>query len=102
MSNVASPGPSSPPELATLEQAVRGLLDEYARLSGQAIAAEGRIAELEAALVQLRGGGPDPLALASRVQQLEAENRALDARLQDAAERVRRLIARTSFLEEER
>lgn len=102
MSNVDSARPQVPREWEALERSVRGLLEEHARVRRETAVAERRIAELEAALAQLRGGGPDPLALSNRVQELETENRALHARLDDAVDRVRRLLARTSFLEEER
>jgi hypothetical protein len=102
VSSVASAATGNAPDWDALERSVRGLLEEYEKVRGRALAAERRIRELEAALAQLRGDGPDPLALTSRVELLEAENGALSARLNDAAERVRRLLARTSFLEEER
>ncbi len=94
--------PGFPVEWDSLEDSTRRLLQEYRSARGRLQAAERRMRELEAAVEQLKGGGPDPLALSSRVRELEAENRDLRARLDDAAERVRRLLARTHFLEEER
>lgn len=94
--------PGFPVEWESLEASAGRLLQEYRAARRRADAAERRVRELEAAVEQLKGGGPDPLALSSRVQELEAENRDLHARLDDAAERVRRLLARTHFLEEER
>ncbi len=102
MSSAARPRPGFPPEWDSLELAVRRLLDDYQSARRRATSAERRLRELEAAFAQLRSGDVDPLALHGRVEQLEAENRALQARLQEAAERVRRLLARTQFLEEER
>ncbi len=102
MSSAARPRPGFPTEWDTLELAVRRLLDDYQALRRRALAAERRVRELEAALTQLGSGAVDPLALQDRCQQLEVENRALHARLDEAAERVRRLLARTHFLEEER
>ena len=102
MSSGGNPRPGLPPELDGLELAVRCLLDDQRAWRRRATAAERRVQELEAAIVQLRAGGLDPLALRRRVEQLEGENRDLQARLADAAERVRRLLARASFLEEER
>ena len=102
MSSAGRPRPGFPVEWDGLEAAARRLLDEFQALRRRAAAAEHRIRELESGLAQLRSGGVDPLALQARNQQLEAENRALLARVDDAAERVRRLLARTHFLEEER
>ena len=102
MSNVANTRPGLPPELDGLELAVRRLLDDYRAQRRRAGAAERRVHELDALLRQLRSAGDDPLALRQRIEALEAENRALQARLQEGAERVRRLLARTHFLEEEK
>ncbi len=102
MSSAARPRPGFPTEWDTLELAIRRLLDDYHTVRLRAEAAEHRIRELEAALAQLGSGDVDPLALQARSRELEAENRALQARLDEAADRVRRLLARTSFLEEER
>ncbi len=101
MSSAGSPRPGLPPELDGLEAAVRRLLEDQRGWRQRAVAAERRVRELEAIVAQLRAGGPDPV-LRRRMEQLEAENRALQARLAEAAERVRRLLARASFLEEER
>lgn len=102
MSSAGRPRAGFPPEWDGLELAVRRLLDDHLAARRRAAVAERRARELEAALAQMRGGGPDPVALRQRIDQLEAENRALQARLDDAAERVRRLLARTHFLEDER
>ncbi len=102
MSSAGRPRPGFPTEWDTLELAIRRLLDDYQALRRRAAAAEHRVRELEAALAQLGSGAVDPLALQARTDQLEAENRVLRGRLDDAAERVRRLLARTHFLEEER
>lgn len=102
MSSAARPRGGVPPEWDGLEQAVRRLLEDHLAARRRAAVAERKVRELEAALAQLRGGGPDPLALRRRVEQLESENRALQQRLDDGAERVRRLLARTHFLAEDR
>ncbi len=102
MSSAGRPRPGFPTEWDALELAVRRLLDDYQALRRRAAAAEHRVRELETALAQLGSGAVDPLALQARTLELEAENRALQARVDDAAERVRRLLARTHFLEEER
>ncbi len=102
MSSAGRPRPGFPTEWDALELAVRRLLDDHQALRRRAAAAEHRVHELEAALAQLGSGDVDPLALQARTRELEAENRALQARVDEAAERVRRLLARTHFLEEER
>ncbi len=102
MSSAARPRPGFPAEWEGLESSVRRLLEEHQALRRRAAAAEQRVRDLEAALAQLGSGAVDPLALQARTRELEAENRALQARVDDAAERVRRLLARTNFLEEER
>ncbi len=102
MSSAGRPRPGFPTEWDALELAIRRLLDDHQTLRRRAAAAERRIRELEAALAQLGSGAVDPLALQARTQQLEAENEALRARLEQAADRVRRLLARANFLEEER
>ncbi len=102
MSSAGRPRPGFPTEWDALELAVRRLLDDYQALRRRTAAAEHRIRELEVALAQLGSGAVDPIALQARARELEAENHALQARVDDAAERVRRLLARTHFLEEER
>src|SRR5512146_2227255 len=102
VSNAASSRPGIPPEWDGLELAVRRLLDDQRGWRRRAGAAERRLKELETTIAQLKAGGLDPIALRGRVEQLEAENRDLHARLAEAAAHVRRLLARASFLEEER
>ncbi len=102
MSSAARPRPGFPTEWDALELAVRRLLDDYHALRLRAEATEHRVRDLETALAQLGSGDVDLLALQARARQLEDENLALNARLAEAAERVRRLLARTHFLEEER
>lgn len=104
MSSVGSSSlPSRPPaEWAHLELAVRRLLDEHQELQRRAHLAEGRARELETALKEMAGGQLDPIALAKRVDALEAENRDLKNRLDEARETVQRIIARIEFMEEER
>ncbi len=102
MSSAGRPRPGFPTEWDALELAVRRLLDDYQALRRRAAAAEHRVRELETALAQLGSGAVDPIALQARARELEAENLALQARVDDAAERVRRLLARTHFLEEDR
>lgn len=103
MSNVASGRPGLPPELDGLELAVRRLLEDHQILRRRVVVAERRARELDATLAQLRASShDDPLALRQRIDQLEGVNRELQTRLDEGAERVRRLLARTHFLEEEK
>jgi hypothetical protein len=103
---VSSDGPESrvrvPAEWDRLELSVRRLLDDHERVRERERAAERRIQELETLLREVTGGGLDPVALNARVAALEAENRELVRRLEEARERVSRIIARLRFLEEER
>ncbi len=96
------PRPERPVEWDRLELSIRRLLDDYERWRERARAADRRIQELDAALREISSGGLDPMALSARVDELEAENRALQDRLEQARERVSRLVARLRFLEEER
>lgn len=91
-----------PEEWDRLELSVRRLLDDSERWRARARAADRRIQELETALREVTGGGLDPLELNARVQRLEAENRDLHRRLEQARERVSRIMDRLRFLEEER
>lgn len=85
-----------------LELAVRRLLEDYQLSRNRAGNAERRIAELEAALETLAGGGPDPIALRERLVDLEAENQELRERLGRARQEVERIMARLQFLEGQR
>lgn len=84
-----------------LELTVRRLLDDYDRCTERARTAERRLEELESTLKQVSSGGLDPVSLQARVDTLEAENRDLRGRLDQARERVARLLARLRFLEGE-
>jgi predicted RNase H-like nuclease (RuvC/YqgF family) len=96
------PRVTPPAEWDRLELAVRRLLDEHATCRRRAEAAERRAAELEAALQQVTGGAVDPLEMNARIEALEAENRALRERLEQARRAVGRLLARLDFLEADR
>jgi len=107
MSSVSSGGPriarvSAPAEWDRLELAVRRLLDEYAACRRRAEAAERRAAELEATLQEVSAGAVDPFELRERVDALEAENRSLRERLEQARAGVGRIVARLQFMEDDR
>lgn len=92
----------APVEWDRLELAVRRLLDEYTACRRRADAAERRIAELEAALQAVAAGAVDPLELRERVAALEAENRSLRERMEQARAGVGRIVARLQFMEDDR
>jgi chromosome segregation ATPase len=85
-----------------LELAVRRLLEDYQVSRNRIAGAEKRIAELEAALEELAGGGPDPITLRDRIATLETENQGLLERLQRARLEIERIMARLEFLEGQR
>jgi len=91
-----------PPEWDRLELSVRRLLDDYDRWRRRARAAEQRVETLEATLRDVAAGAIDPAEMSRRIEALQAENRDLRERLDQARERVRRLVERLRFLEEDR
>jgi predicted RNase H-like nuclease (RuvC/YqgF family) len=93
---------AAPSELARLSKAVYRLLDEWEEWRQRAETAEARAKELERALRDITSGSVDPIALASRIQALEHENRFLARRLDRARESVKRISARLQFLDEDR
>lgn len=105
MSNgVASDGTpvAAPPEWTRLELTARHLLDGYDALRRRARTAEARVQELERTVREVSAGELDPVTLAARLRAAEDENRALRHRLEQARDRVRRILARIEFLEDER
>lgn len=96
------PSGEAPVEWNRLELTVRRLLEGYEGWRRRARTAEVRVQELERALRDVSGGELDPLALAARLQAAERENGALRRRLDQARDRVRRILSRLEFLEEER
>jgi len=91
--------PTRPAAWDRLELAVRRLMDDYVAQQARAAAAEARIRELESRISAIAGGGPDPVELQSRVGELEAENRLLRERLQQARAEIERIMTRLRFLE---
>jgi predicted RNase H-like nuclease (RuvC/YqgF family) len=90
-----------PDEYVRLERSVRRLLDEMAGYRARAQVAEGKASELERALQDVTSGALDPMKLRDGLRRLEEENRELRRRMVQAQDRIRRLIARFDFLEEE-
>ena len=85
-----------------LERAARRLMRELEQARGRAHAAERRAHELETALKQVSGGKVDPTDLQRRLDRATAENRELRERLEEARQRVQRVVARLDFVEEAR
>jgi predicted nucleic acid-binding Zn-ribbon protein len=84
-----------------LELSLRRLVEDYERWRRRAGVAEDRVRQLQDTLDGLSTGRVDPEALQSRVAELEAENAALKARIEEGAAQVRSILARVRFLEEE-
>lgn len=91
-----------PPEWHRLERTARSLLEGYDALRRRAHTAEARVQELERTLREVSAGELDPLTLVARLRSAEDENRALRRRLEQARDRVRRILARIEFLEDAR
>ncbi len=102
MSNGGSSGRSAGPEWDRLELAARRLLKEYTAARRRLGEAESRASRLEETLRQVSEGAVDPVAMQARLRRAEAENRELKARLQEADDRVKRMLARLDFLQEDR
>lgn len=101
-SNGAEPSAKLPPEWADLELSVRRLLDQHDALRARAERAEARCAELEASLQDFATGAVDPADVQKRAARLERENADLRDRLEQARERVGRVMERIRFAEESR
>jgi hypothetical protein len=84
-----------------LEEAVQRMAADRGAWRERALAAEERIGELESALRDVSAGRLNPVALAERSRELEAENRALGDRVDRARETVERIMARLQFTQEE-
>jgi len=100
-SSDAADGAGALPELDRLEHAVRKLLVEHDALRSRVRATDDRVRELELALRNVSAGEIDPVALAERTRELEAENSELLDRLGRARDSVQRILARMRFTEEE-
>lgn len=76
---------------AEVSALVQALGEELKTFRQRALKAEARVKELEAA------GGAELVDLAGRIGELEAENHALLARIETAAERTEGLLDRVRF-----
>jgi predicted RNase H-like nuclease (RuvC/YqgF family) len=101
VSSVAPEPLESSPAWHRLEEAVRRITTDRSAWRDRALAAEDRVRELESALRDVAAGKLDPVALSARSRQLEAENRSLNQRLDQARETVDRIMARLQFTQEE-
>lgn len=99
---VSNDGSGSLPEWDRLEIAARRLLTDYATNRDRARTAEKRVGELERAVRDLSKGGVDPVQLHRDIERLETENHELAERIERADERLRRILARLQFIEDER
>lgn len=75
----------------TVLELVRAIGEELAGFRARALRAEARVRELEAA------GAEEPLALKTRVAELERENATLQARIVEAGQRTEALLDRVRF-----
>ena len=78
-----------------LESVMRNLAEELASFRRRALTAEARVRELEG------GSGDDLGSVADRIAELEKQNAALDARLQQAGARARQMLERVRFLRQQ-
>lgn len=100
MSNGGEPFAETP-EWRRLENAVGRLSSDRSAWRERALASEERVRELESALRDVSAGKLDPVALSERSRELEAENRVLSKKVEDARETVERIMARLQFTQEE-
>lgn len=107
MPTVSNDGPDAqgngtlPDDFVRLEASVRALLEQLAGYRARARQAEERSAELKKTLRDVSSGALDPMKLREGMRKLEAENEELRSRMVEAQDRVRRLVARFDFLQEE-
>ncbi len=79
-----------------------GELEVVTRLLAEEVSAfRLRAQRAEAAQAEMSGGDYDVVSSRSRIVDLETENRNLQERLDEARQRVERLLARLRFLEEQ-
>jgi hypothetical protein len=92
---VSSPVRPDAQAFRELETLVRHLGEELSAFRKRAHAAEARLKA-----IATKGGGGDEAA-EERVAQLEAENARLRARLENAADRTRKMLDRVRFLRQQ-
>ena len=88
--------------LAALEVAVNRAVGEIQELRKRADQEAARNAGLETLLMSFQTGSERPDRMQERLDQLEAENRDLRARIMQGRESVERLLARIQFLEDQK
>jgi len=91
-----------PDEYDGLELSVRRLMDRYEAWRRRAREAERRVEELQATVRRLSSGGLDPVALQQQADTLQAQNAALRRRMDQAHQRIQKMVARFDFLQDER
>lgn len=80
-----------------LETAVGHLAEELAAFRRRALTAEARLRELD----ERSSGGDSPTSVLDRVAELERENAALSAKLEQATARARQMLERVRFLRQQ-
>ena len=99
-SGLGSGGPPRPPGLDRLAEAVADAVQEIESLRARLAQAEARVGESDELLREFVGGKQDPADLARRLNQLEEENKALRARIEDGRASVERVLAKIQFMED--
>jgi len=85
--------------MESLAETVGRVADEIGDARRRAAVAEERAKRSDELLRQFVGGKRDPVALTSRVSELEAENELLRRRLREGRHEIDRVLARIRFLE---
>lgn len=88
------------PGMERLRVAVEEAVAEIASLRSQLAEAEARMSESDHLLREFVGGKQDPAALARRLSELEAENKALRERMDVGRENIEQVLSRIQFLED--
>jgi predicted nuclease with TOPRIM domain len=102
VSKPAVNGRSEREALGALEGAVGRALDELARATARAEAAEARCTELGKLMKRFTGDEGEAGRLLTRLQRLEEENADLRSRVERGRAGVDRLLAKVRFLENQR
>jgi len=82
-----------------LERAIARMVEQHARTTQRAQAAEARVAELTEAVRRFTGDEAEAGRIMTRIRTLEEENAELRTRLERGRDGVDRMIARIRFLE---
>ena len=89
-------------EMGPLDEVVNRVVAELQTLRTRVKSAEERATQSDELLRQFVGGQQDPGALSRRVEELEAENESLRARIAEGRAGVDRALAKVRFLEDRR